>query len=151
MRCLLRKIEGLGRIPGPEAYQMKKLNTPNVDACAVEINSTSKSEVFPTWAPLPNPKEMKASLSKVQAFKFILQNAASKLRLFQTSIFKFYLLSPISALLLPTCSTSSFQKLVEKVRNYIKEVWLIFKKWVWRVDFERFFFEKKSVLPRKMS
>ena len=143
MRCLLRKIEGLGGIPGPEAYQMKKLNTPNVDACAVEINSTSKSEVFPTWAPLPNPKEMKASLSKVQAFKFILQNAASKLRLFQTSIFKFYLLSPISALLLPTCSTSSFQKLVEKVRNYIKEVWLIFKKWVWRVDFERFFFEKK--------
>ena len=45
-----------------------------------KINSTSKSEVFPTWAPLPNPKEMKASLSKVQAFKFILQNAASKLR-----------------------------------------------------------------------
>ena len=116
-----------------------------------KINSTSKSEVFPTWAPLPNPKEMKASLSKVQAFKFILQNAASKLRLFQTSIFKFYLLSPISALLLPTCSTSSFQKLVEKVRNYIKEVWLIFKKWVWRVDFERCFFWKKSVLPRKMS
>ena len=111
-----------------------------------KINSTSKSEVFPTWAPLPNPKEMKASLSKVQAFKFILQNAASKLRLFQTSIFKFYLLSPISALLLPTCSTSSFQKLVEKVRNYIKEVWLIFKKWVWRVDFERFFFEKKMFL-----
>ena len=119
-----------------------------------KISSTSKSEVFPTWAPLPNPKEMKASLSKVQAFKFILQNAASKLRLFQTSIFKFYLLSPISALLLPTCSASSFQKLVEKVRNYIKEVWLIFKKWVWRVDFERFsfFFNKqKSVLPRKMS
>ena len=23
MRCLLRKIEGLGGIPGPEAYQMK--------------------------------------------------------------------------------------------------------------------------------
>ena len=119
------------------------MNTPNVDACAV-INSTSKSEVFRTWAPLPRPKEMKASLSKVQAFKFILQNAASKLRSFQTSIFKFYLLSPISALLLPTCSTLSFQKLVEKVRNYIKEVWLIFKKWVWRGDFERFFFLKKK-------
>ena len=42
--------------------------------------STSESEVFPTWAPLPTPKEMKASLLKVQAFKFILQNAASKLR-----------------------------------------------------------------------
>ena len=84
---------------------------------------------------------MKASLSKVQALRFILQNAASKLHFFQTSIFKFYLLSPISALLLPTCSTSSFQKLVEKVQNYIKEVWLILKKWVWRVDFERFFFK----------
>ena len=79
---------------------------------------TSKSDVFPTWAPLPDPKEMKASLSKVQALKFILQNAASKLRFFQTSILKSYLLSPI----LPTCSTSSFQKLVEKVQNYIKEV-----------------------------
>jgi hypothetical protein len=90
------------------------------------------------------PKKWKLAFQKVQAFKFILQNAASKLRLFQTSIFKFYLLSPISALLLPTCSTSSFQKLVEKVRNYIKEVWLIFKKWVWRVDFERFFLEKKK-------
>ena len=51
------------------------------------INSTSKSEVFPTWAPLPNHKEMKASLSKLQALTFILPNAASKLRFFfQTSI-----------------------------------------------------------------
>ena len=41
---------------------------------------TSKSEVFPTSVPLPNPKEIKASLSKVQALKFIIQNAASKLR-----------------------------------------------------------------------
>ena len=88
------------------------------------------------------PKKWKLAFQKVQAFKFILQNTASKLRLFQTSIFKFYLLSTISALLLPTCSTSSFQKLVEKVRNYIKEVWLIFKKWVWRVDFERLFLVK---------
>ena len=31
----------------------------------------------------------------------------------------------------------SFQKLVEKVRNYIKEVWLMFKKWVLRLDFEK--------------
>ena len=28
---------------------------------------------------------------------------------------------------LPTCSTSSFQKLVEKVQNYINEFWLILK------------------------
>jgi len=69
---------------------------------------------------------MKAKLSKVQALKLILQNA-SKLRFFQTSIFKFYFLSPISSLLLPTCSTSSFQKLVGKFQNYIKEFWLIFK------------------------
>ena len=148
MRRLFRKIDGFGWIPGPKAYHMKKWIRPT-STLAPYINSTSKSEVFPTWAPLPNPKEMKASLSKVQAFKFILQNAASKLRLFQTSIFKFYLLSPISALLLPTCSTSSFQKLVEKVRNYIKEVWLIFKKWVWRVDFERFFFPPKKCFASK--
>ena len=106
-----------------KVYQMKKWIHPTSTVAPYKF--TSKSEDFPTWAPLPNPKEMKASLSKVQAFKFILQNAASKLRLFQTSIFKFYLLSPISALLLPTCSTSSFQKLVEKVQNYIKEFWLI--------------------------
>ena len=43
-----------------------------------------------------------------------------------------------------------FSKTCWKVRNYIKEAWLIFKKWVWRVDFERFFFEKKSILLRKM-
>ena len=36
---------------------------------------TFKSEFFSTWAPLPNPKEMKASLSKVQALKFILEMA----------------------------------------------------------------------------
>ena len=34
-----------------------------------KINSTSKSEVFPTWAPLPNPKELKASLSKNTSFQ----------------------------------------------------------------------------------
>ena len=144
MRRLLPKDRGFGRDPRAWSVPNEKIEYAQRRRLRRKINSTSKSEVFPTWAPLPNPKEMKASLSKVQAFKFILQNAASKLRLFQTSIFKFYLLSPISALLLPTCSTSSFQKLVEKVRNYIKEVWLIFKKWVWRVDFERFFFWKKK-------
>ena len=74
------------------------------------------------------PKEMKASLSKVQAFKFILQNADSKLRLFQTSIFKFYLLSPISALLLPTCSTSRFQNL--GIFFFSEGVWRPFRKMV---------------------
>ena len=81
------------------------------------------------------PKKWKLVFQKYKLsnpfFKMQLQNCV-----FQTSIFKFYLLSPISALLLPTCSTSSFQKLVEKVQNCIKEVWLISKKGVWRVDFE---------------
>ena len=58
----------------PRAWSVpnEKMNTPNVEACAV-INSTSKSEVFPTWAPLPNPKEMKASLSN-SFLKMQLQN-----------------------------------------------------------------------------
>ena len=78
MRPLLPKIEGLGRIPGPEAYQIK---IEYAQRRRLRRNkTTSKSEVFPTWAPLPNLKEMKVSLSKVQAFKFILPNAASKLR-----------------------------------------------------------------------
>ena len=145
------KYRGFWLDPRTWSVSNEKMNTPNVDDCAV-INSTSKSKVFPTWAPLPNPKEMKASLSKVQALKFILQIAASKLRFskFQLSIFKFYLLSPISARLLPTCWTSSFRKLVEEVQNYIKEYRLILKKWVWRVDFERSFWFEKTVLLRKM-
>ena len=68
-------IEGFGGIPGPEAYQNKKWIRPTSTLAPYKF--TSKSEVFPTWAPLPNPK-IKASLSKVQALKFILQNAASK-------------------------------------------------------------------------
>ena len=67
------------------------------------------------------PKKWKLAFQKVQAFKFILQNAALKLPFFQTSIFKFYLLSPMSASLLPTCSTSSFQKLVEKSKIICKK------------------------------
>ena len=39
--------------------------------------TSKKGEVFTTWAPLPNPK-IKTSLSQVQALKFILQVAASK-------------------------------------------------------------------------
>ena len=78
MRRLLPKIEGFGWIPGPEAYQMKK-NEYAQRRRLRRYEFTSKSEVFPTWAPLPNSKEMKASLSKVQALKFIPQNAASKL------------------------------------------------------------------------
>ena len=80
-----------------------------------EINSSSKSEVFPTWVPLPNPKEIRASPSKSTSFQIHSSKCSFKTAFFQTSIFKFYLLSPISALLLPTRSTLSFHKLVEKV------------------------------------
>ena len=75
---LLPKIEGFSRIPGPEAYQIK-----NEYAQRRRLRRdkfTLKREVFPIWALLPNPKEIKASLPKVQSFKFILQIAVSKLR-----------------------------------------------------------------------
>ena len=109
---------------------------------------TSKSEVFLTWAPLPNPK-IKASLSKVQALKFILQIAASKLEncVFPNS--NLQILSSKSNL------RSSFANLFnfkfsktcwKSPKLYIKEFWLILKKWVWRVDFERFSFLKKNCL-----
>ena len=152
MLRLLPNIEGFGGIPGPEAYQNKKWIRPTSTLAPYKF--TSKKEKF-SWLErlYQTPKEMKASLSKSTSFQIHSSKCSFKTAFFQTSIFKFYLLSPISALLLPTCSTSSFQKLVEKVRNYIKEVWLIFKKWFWLVDFERFFFfkkQKKSVLSRKM-
>ena len=97
---------------------------------------TSKSEVFSNWAPLPNPKEMKASLSKLQALKFILQNADSKLRFSKLQILssKSNFRSSFANLF-----NFKFSKTCWKVRKYIKEVWLILKKWVSRVDFERFF------------
>ena len=62
------------------------------------------------------PKKVKASLSKSTSFQIHSSKCSFKTAFFQTSIFKFYLLSPISALLLPTCSTLSFQKLVEKIK-----------------------------------
>ena len=55
MRRLLQKIEGFGGIPGPEAYQMK---IEYAQRRRLRRNKfASKSEVFPTWAPLPTPKE----------------------------------------------------------------------------------------------
>ena len=68
-------IEGFGGIPGPEAYQIKMIR-PTSTLAPYKFTS-KKGEVFTTWAPLPNPK-IKTSLSKVQALKFILQVAASK-------------------------------------------------------------------------
>ena len=71
-------MEGFGGIPGPEACQMK--NEYAQRRRLRRSKFTSKSEVFLTWAHLPNLKEMKASLSKVQALNLILQITASKLR-----------------------------------------------------------------------
>ena len=112
---LLLKIEGSVGIPGLDAYQ-----TRNEDAQRRRLRRnkfTSNSEVFPTWAPLPNNKEMKSSLLKVQVFKFILQNTASKLRFSKLQSSNSIYLSPIHTLLWPTCPTSSFHKFVEKVQN----------------------------------
>ena len=92
---LLPNIDGFGGIPELEAYQIKN---EYAQRRRLRHNKfTSKSEVYPTWAPLPNPKEMKASLSKIQSFKFILQNAASKLRVskLQSSNSIFYIQSPL--------------------------------------------------------
>ena len=90
--------------------------------------STSKSEVFPTWAPLTNSRAIKASLPKAQALKFILQNCSFQNALFPN--FNLQILSSKSNLrsfFLQTCSTSSFQKLVEKVSNHMNEYCLILK------------------------
>ena len=78
MLRLLPKIEGFGGIQGPEAYQKQKMNTPNVDACAV-INSLPKVKFSRLERLYQTPKKINASLSKVQALKFILQITASKL------------------------------------------------------------------------
>ena len=72
---LLSKMEGFGGIPGPKAYQIK-MNTPNVDACAV-INSLRKVKSSRLERLYQTPQKMKASLSKVQDLTFIFQNAAA--------------------------------------------------------------------------
>ena len=119
------------------------MNTPNVVACAVYKFHFQKWSFSDLSASTKPQTKWKLAFQKYKQ----LSNSFFKMQL-QNCVFpnfKFHLLSPISALLLPTCSTPSFQKIVEKVRNYMKEVWLILKKWVWRVDFERFFLKKKTV------
>eukprot|EP00493_Phyllostaurus_siculus_P001077 UN01084 len=83
---------------------------------------------------------MKASLAKVQAFKFILQNAASKLHFSKYQSSKSNLRFSFN---LPTCSTvQPFKNLLKKSKIiYSKRIWAHFEKRVWRVDFERFFLE----------
>ena len=69
-------IEGFGGIPGPEAYQIK--NEYAQRRRLRRINSLPKVK-FSRLERLYQTPKIKASLSKVQALKFILQIAASKL------------------------------------------------------------------------
>ena len=70
-------IEGFGGIPGPEAYQNKKWIRPTSTLAPYKF--TSKKGKFSRLERLYQTPKIKASLSKVQALKFILQIAASKL------------------------------------------------------------------------
>ena len=76
MLRLLPNIEGFGGIPGPEAYQIK--NEYAQRRRLRRINSLPKVK-FSRLERLYQTPKIKASLSKVQALKFILQIAASKL------------------------------------------------------------------------
>ena len=145
---LLPGIRGFGGIPGPEAYQIKNEYAQR-RRLRRKINSTSKSEVFPTWAPLPNPKEMKASLSKSTSFQihsskcsfktafvpnFNLQILSSKsnLRSSFTNLFNFKFSK--------TCWKSP--KLYKRSLTHFQKMSLA--RWFWAL-------KKRSVLPRKMS
>ena len=79
MLRLLPKIDGFGGIPEPEAYQMK--NEYAHRRPLRRVNSRPKVKFSRLERLYQTPKKMKASPSKVQALKLILQNAtASKLR-----------------------------------------------------------------------
>ena len=73
---------------------------------------------FVNLSPSTEPQRNESQPFKSTSFQIHSSKCSFKTAFFQTSIFKFYLLSPISALLLPPCSTSSFQKLVEKVQTH---------------------------------
>ena len=150
-----QKIEGLSGIPGPEAYQIKKIEY--AQRRRLRRNKfRSQKWSFPDLRVFIKPQRNESLPFKSTSFQIHSSKCSFKSAFFQTSIFKFYLLGSISALLLLTCSTSSFQKLVEKVRNHIKEVWLIFKKmnlvrWFWAsffwkksVKHKRFFFDRQD-------
>ena len=119
------------------------------------INSLpKKGEVFTTWAPLPNPK-IKTSLSKVQALKFILQVAASKVGncVFPNS--NLQILSSKSNLRSSFANLFNFKfsKTCWKSPKLNKGILAHFEKmslarWFWAFFF---FLKKKGVLPRKMS
>ena len=63
MRRLLRKIEGFGWIPGPEAYQIKNEYAQR-RRLRRKINSTSKSEVFPDLSASTKPPKLKLAFQK---------------------------------------------------------------------------------------
>ena len=68
-------IEGFGGIPGPEAYQIKMIRPTSTLA---PYKFTSKKGKFSRLERLYQTRKLKLVFSKVQALKFILQVAASK-------------------------------------------------------------------------
>ena len=95
MLRLLPNIEGFGGIPEPEAYQIKNWIRPTSTLAPYKF--TSKSEVFPTWAPLPTLKFYFVLHQEVQLFLHLLYQSSNSIFdsnlqiLSSTSIFKFYL------------------------------------------------------------
>ena len=141
----------VGGIPGPEAYQIKMIR-PTSTLAPYKFTS-KKGEVFTTWAPLPNPK-IKRSLSKVQALKFILQVAASKVGncVFPNS--NLQILSSKSNLRSSFANLFNFKfsKTCWKSPKLNKGILAHFEKmslarWFWAFFF---FLKKKGVLPRKI-
>ena len=121
----------VGGNPGPEAYQRKWY----AQRRRLRRKFTSKNEASPTWAPLPNPKIKLHYFLQSSSFTTHSSKCSFKSAFFQTSIFKFYLLSSISALFLSNCSIPSYQKFVERFKTkqknfnrFLKKV-LCFVKW----------------------
>ena len=86
MRRLLPKDRGFGQDPRAWSVPNEKIECAQRRRLRRGNKFHFQKWSFPRLERLyQTSKKMKASLSKVQAFKFILQNAASKLRLFQTS------------------------------------------------------------------
>ena len=120
------------------------------------INSTSKSEVFPTWAPLPNPKEMKA----IDFQKYKLSNSFFKMQL-QNCVFPNFNLQILSSKSNLRSSFTNlfnfkFSKTCWKSPKLYKRSLTNFQKmslarWFWAFFFFSKKREKRSVLPRKMS
>ena len=118
----------------PRAWKVSSKKWLHPTSTLGQYKFTPKSEVFPTWAPIPTPK-IETRLPKVQALKFILQIEASKLRFskFQSSTSKSNLRSSF-AKFSKTCWKSP--KLYKRILAHFENMSLA--RWFWA-----FFFEKK--------